>query len=571
MQIGVTIPPISQTEFSVLADDKVLEEGRPILGSFVGVNFTRNEQDALLLGTVVDFQVVNDLSEYLAVAKNVQAVMTNEQVQRIVKRKSGLILKCQITSAFGGERKTRIPYDTPIHPFAPCKLIGEQQLQGILQKPMKGGTFFHVGRYFGCKLFHYLHLADFSGLNEAYHFVIAGLSGSGKSTLAKLLLVGYARNPEMSFFILDTTGEFARSFKDQDKSGFPLKMASLWEMMGREDPQVLGLDNLSLDRWNLLEELLVRDKVFEPLRVKHAENQRRAAEHLVIALREEKITLGDLSILSEDKLKALVTTEGFLKAAYSDKQRREEVAQAVKSSMLWKEFWRRFKKVASHFQKGRPTPEGLVKKLKENPGTTLILDLSTLGWEEPLKYLLIRDVVSRIYRIAMESYRKSGKAEFNTLVMVEEAHRLVPPASWVGENEELAETRKILLRALAETRKAGLGWMFISTRLGNLDRGVFEEARVKIIGRGLSTGEDADRIRQAFGREVLTYYASLPDPTDPLTERRQHVFLVSGPICVLSRQAPEFIEVFDNPAKFLESNSIAIEQTPGGQHGRGPF
>lgn len=556
MQIGVAIPPISQSEFSVLADDGVLAEGKPILGSFVGVGFTRNNRPALLLGTVVDFQVVNDLSEYLAVVKNLRTVMANDQVQRILKRKSGLILKCQVISAFDTERKTRIPYDTPIHPFAPCEVIEEYQVQGILEKPGKI-RFFHVGQYYGNNLLHPLHLADFSGLEEAYHFVLAGLSGSGKSTLAKLLLVGYARNPGMGFFILDTAGEFARAFRDRDESHFSLPMASLWKAMRRKEPRVLRLDDLSLNTWDLLQELLVEEKVFEPLRVKHAENQRRAAEHLVTALRGE-VTLGDLSnhLL---KVKDILQEEDFLKATYSSKERREEVAQAVKTPTLWEEFQRRFEKVANHFRGDRPTPEVLVRRLRVSPGETVVLDLSTLGWENPLKYLLIREVVERLYRVGMESYRDTGKATFNTLVVVEEAHRLVPPASWVGENEELAETRKTLLRALAETRKAGLGWMFISTRLGNLDRAVFEEARVKIIGRGLSTGEDADRIREAFGREVLTYYAGLPDPTDPLTERRQHVFLVSGPICVLSRRAPEFVEVFPTPEEFLQANGMIAE------------
>lgn len=565
MQIGIAIPPISQSEFSVLADDHVLREGQPVLGSFVGVRFTRSNRSALLLGTVVDFQVVNDLSEYLAVVKNLQAVMVNDQVQRILKRKSGLILKCQVISAFDTERKTRIQYDTPIHPFASCEVIQEDQVQGILKKPGKI-RFFHLGRYYGNNLRHPLHLADFSGLEEAYHFVLAGLSGSGKSTLAKLLLVGYAQNPSMGFFILDTAGEFARAFKNQDKSRFPLQMASLWEKMCRKEPEVLGLNDLSLDTWALLQELLVEEKVFEPLRVKNTENQRRAAEHLVAALRVKKVTLGEISN-KPSEVQAILKEEDFLKATYSNKQQQGEVAQAVEKSNLWGEFWQRFKKVADYFQKDRPTPEKLVGKLKENSGATVVLDLSTLGWETPLKYLLIREVVRKLYRVGMESYRNTGKATFNTLVVVEEAHRLLPPASWVGENEELEETRKILLRALAETRKAGLGWMFISTRLSNLDRAVFEEARVKIIGRGLSTGEDADRIREAFGREILTYYAALPDPTDPLTERRQHVFLASGPICVLSRQAPEFVEVFSTPKEFLKANEMA----GGGQDDQLPF
>lgn len=552
MQIGVAVPPIGQAEFSVLAADSVLAEGRPILGSFVGVRFTRNHQEALLLGTVVDFQVVNDLSEYLAIVKNLQSVMANDQVQRILKRKSGLILQCQVISAFDAKRQARIPYDTPIHPFAPCELIPQDWILNLLKRA-QDHRFFHVGRYYGSGLLHPLHLADFSKLEEAYHFVLAGLSGSGKSTLAKLLLAGYAQNPEMGFFILDTAGEFARAFRDQDKSRFPLPMASLWKQMGRGTPWVLGLDGLSLNSWELLQELLIEEKVFKKIRIKHTDNQQLAAQYLVESLKKAKVPLNNLDG-HLDKVKNILQSEGFLKAAYSGEKRREEVVEAVEGHE-WEEFRQRFEEVASHFKGGRPTPGWLIQKLRDNPGQTIVMDLSALGWEKPLKYLLIREVVRNLYRISMERYRQTGKAAFNTLVVVEEAHRLVPPRSWVDENnKELKETRETLLRALAETRKAGLGWMFISTRLGNLDRAVFEEARVKIIGRGLSTGEDADRIREAFGRDVLTYYAGLPDPTDPLMERRQHVFLVSGPICVLSRRSPEFVEVFATPEEFLGAN-----------------
>lgn len=554
MRIGVAIPPISQSDFTVLAEDNVLSEGKPILGAFVGVDFIRENRRVLLLGTVVDFEVVNDLSEYLAVTKNLRTVMDNTQVQRILERKNGLILKCRVVSAFDEIRRLRIPYDTPIRPFVPCNLIDENRVRQLIEGA-RNRSFFHIGHYYGSKLPHFLHLEDFSNLDEAYHFVLSGLSGSGKSTLAKLLLTGYARNSNMSFFIFDTAGEFARAFRDQDHGRFSMRMASIWERMGRKKPEVLDLDGLSLNTWELLGEFLTKERVFEPLLIKHTENQRRATESLVNMLKEEGVALSGLSE-RENIVREIVKSDRFLEHVYSTKERREEIRKAVESQQVWQTFWQKILEVANRFKKGRPTVEGLIRRLKDNPGETMILDLSTLNWEETVKYVLIREVVKRLFRIGMESYRQTGKAVFNTLVIVEEAHRLVPPASWVGENEELAETRKILLRALAETRKAGLGWMFISTRISNLDKAVFEEARIKIIGRGLSTGEDANRIREVFGREVLTYYSSLPDPSDPLVEQRQHVFLISGPISVLSRKNPEFVEVFSNPDEFLRINKI---------------
>jgi len=215
--LGSIIPPVDQLGFSVLVSE-VLDE--PVLGTFVGVNYKRGGKEGILIGKVLDFEVVNDLSEYLSLAKGIQSFAANEQVQRIVERKSALILKCQVVSALDSETGKRVPYDAPIRPFAPAFRIDEEKINGLL---LSGGRkFFHVGHHYGSQLLHHLYLQDFKELDEAYHFVLAGLSGSGKSTLAKLLLVGYARHPGMGFFIFDTAGEFARAFKDQDKGRFSL-------------------------------------------------------------------------------------------------------------------------------------------------------------------------------------------------------------------------------------------------------------------------------------------------------------------------------------------------------------
>ncbi len=558
-EVGIAIPPIDQGGFSVLADDEVLREGHPILGSFLGVWFFRDGRKCLLVGKVIDFEVVNDLSEYLALVKNIRSVITNEQVQRVLDRKSGLVLRCQVVSSFDLEKRIRVPYDIPIRPFSKCVIVGDEMINKLIKHPERGDgdRFFYAGRFYGTSLKQPLYLEDFSKLDEAYHFAVVGLSGSGKSTLAKIILLGYARNRDMNFFVLDTVGEFSRGFQDQNVGHFSLSMASLWSKMGRGRPVVFGLDDLSLASWDLFEALLVKMEIFKELQVKSPENQKRAAHELRVQLKDKKkLKLGKLEQY-EEVIREVLSQGDFLEATYSDSSRREAVKRFVGDDDRWKVFWKRFKDVAGYFQKGKPTPEGLVRRLKDERGVTIVLDFSSLGWEDPFKYLLISEVVRRLYRVGMDDYRERGKASFNTLVVVEEAHRLVPPSSWVKqEGEEMEKARATLLRALTETRKAGLGWMFISTRIGNLDRAVFEEARVRIVGWGLGTGDDADRLREVFGREVLAYYAGLPDPSDPLMEKRKHVFLVSGPICVLSRRYPEFVEVFSDPQELLRVNGF---------------
>jgi len=563
--LGSIIPPIDQLGFSVLVSE-VLDE--PILGAFVGVNYKRGDQEGILIGKVLDFEVVNDLSEYLSLAKGIQSFASNEQVQRIVERKSALILKCQVVSALDSVEGNRIPYDAPIRPFAPAFRIDEKELNKLLG----GNRFFHIGHHYGGQLLHHLYLQDFKNLDEAYHFVLAGLSGSGKSTLAKLLLVGYARHPEMRFLIFDTAGEFSRAFSDQRTGKFTLKLRSLWKWLGRKDPLILDLDNLVFDRWEHLREILKREKVFAQPFISRADYESRAVDYLIQELEGGDVKLAKLSS-AEKKVKDVLTKEDFVRSVYTGADHQKRLRGEVERS--WNTLWNRLKKVFEKFerQSGRYTFRNLAKTVLEQRGTTVVLNLSKMGWEDPLKYLLIRTAVEWLHREAMKKYWETGKAELDTLVVIEEAHRLVPPSTWVKDNEDLARTRRIVLQGLTETRKAGLGWMLISTRLGNLDRRVFDEARIKIIGWGLSTGEDADRIRDSFGREALTYYSGLPDPSDPLSNRRQHVFMISGPITVLSKRTPEFVEIFDGPEKFLRENGLEhaesdkSDPTPGSAQG----
>jgi len=550
--IGIAIPEIGESRFTVLAKDWLLGEWEPVVGRLVKIPFSKGDKEGFIVGTVLSYRVTNEVAAYLGMARNAGAFMERGEVQglqSLVERKTHLVLSCAVMSVFvrRNGRWVRFRPDVPIPPFARCEWFTEEDLRGIT----RGQGFFYVGRIFGTDLPSPLHLEDFSQQNEAYHFVVAGVAGSGKSTLVKMLLSGYARNPGMNFFILDTAGEFARAFRDEAESGLSIRMGTLWQRLRRPDPRILGINEIALGSWEALEELLREHKVLEALGVKNPNSQRLGVEHLVSELRRK----AELSELKHSKAKVLevLRSESFLRATYSSEESQRSLAGAVEDPVFLERFWGAFERIAENFAKGRPTVQGLVQELRRRPGTTVVLDLSALSWGNAFKYVFIRDVVKTLTHEAMRAYREEGGANFNTLVVVEEAHRLVPPKGWI-EGREQDETRRTVLRALTETRKAGLGWMLISTRLSNLDRAVYEEARVRIIGRGLSSGEDADRIRESYGPEVLNQYRTLPDPVDPLAERRSHVFMFAGPICVFSRETPEFVEVFGDLRTFYETN-----------------
>jgi len=559
-KVGLVIPKINRREFSVLADDWVWKNNKEtILGRMIKVPLKQGDRETILLGVVLNFESLNEVTSYSFVVQNIANSIQKEedspQLMRMINKENHLVLFCEVVSAFTKKKDKwyRSRSDLPIPPLTPCEWFTEEDLKEVVGDR----NFFYLGRSFGSDVLAPLHLEDFSQQNEAYHFLVAGMAGSGKSTLVKMLLAGYGRNRTMNFLILDTAGEFARVFRDQDESGFPLKMATLWRNMGRSEPRVIGIDEMALSTWDALEELLKKRKVLEGLGVKVAENARRGIEHLVAELRRQDVELNKL-LESEEKVLEVLRSPAFLNTTYSDKKRQDSLLQATYDAASMNRFWSVFRTVAERFAEGsRPSAYSVAWRILDNPGTTVVLDLSTLEWDDPFKYVFIQDVVGTLTYTAMQAYRKKGGAAFNTLVVVEEAHRLVPPKGWIESGEtEREKTKRTILRALTETRKAGLGWMLISTRISNLDRAVYEEARVRIIGRGLSSGEDADRIRESYGSKVLEHYKSLPDPADPMGEDRSHIFMLSGPICVLSRDNPEFVEVFTSDTEFLQNNKL---------------
>jgi len=74
---------------------------------------------------------------------------------------------------------------------------------------------------------------------------------------------------------------------------------------------------------------------------------------------------------------------------------------------------------------------------------------------------------------------------------------------------------------------------------------------------GLTSGSDADMLREHFGSEFLNLYRLLPDPSDPLSPKKEVHFVIDGPITLLSREGVDFITVFNNKDEFLKANGYA--------------
>jgi len=567
--IGITITPVQMDKIEVAAYRELLSSPGSIVGIILRVKVPLGDgENADVLVMVNSYRAENPLAFEAEIARYLsELTKKTKAVKNIIELREALVLECEPLTAFNSKGE-RIPLTFPLRPFLEVYEVEKDffvRRFSHLKNYFASGRLWFMGRAYGSGLLHPVWLAEPQAAGEAHHSIIVGQTGSGKSTLAKMLLLGYAAlSQKVNLFVLDPVGEFSRAFNNQDTGIFQLQLKTLWQQIGRQPPEIYTLDKLTLNRWEIFQELMVQEEVFVKLHIKHKENQQRAAEWLTARLQSQRVKLQKLKQEiknREQTIRNFLQSDDFLLYTYRSPAHQSDIKKAISDPNRWNDFMRSFMKIAEMFDwsSGKVSIRKLVWSmlLKDSVGRTVILDLSKYNWENPVKYLLIKEVLNYLYWAAQKAYLKRGGAVANTIVVIDEGHRIAPSRQLLagGEKEYQEACRQALVKGYVETRKFGLSWMVISTRLALIDHNLHEHARTKFIGWGLGTGQDADILREFFGREFLEVYRRLPDPSDPLSPRR-HVFAVYGPICVISRIKPEFIEVFNDPQEFLRINEI---------------
>jgi len=192
--------------------------------------------------------------------------------------------------------------------------------------------------------------------------------------------------------------------------------------------------------------------------------------------------------------------------------------------------------------------------LEGSLGKCVVLDLTLYkagGDPVALRTEYVRETLRQLYNAGLELYRRSGNLNLNTLVVLEEAHNYVPKRT---DDDETTVLSNKIVKYFIETKDFGVGWMCITTCPSNVRREVFDHSRVKFIGMGFTSGPDAELLKEAFGPEFFNIYRLFPDPSDPLSPKKEICFAISGPITTFSRQSPEFITVFSSKEEFIKAN-----------------
>jgi hypothetical protein len=472
------------------------------------------------------------------------------------------------------------PTGTSVH------LVGDELLTALLE-PHKE-EIFYLGRLYGSKPRLPMWFKHFgsggNGAGEAYHIGIFGKTGSGKSVLAKMMLIAYARHKNMGLFVLDPQGEFAKGMRPVQMSlgsrgdlapmGIILNPAVL-HAIGRPC-LVFDITNLVLDRWDIFKEVLVQLGFFEDLGIKWSDYQSLAADYVEDYLRSEGITLSELR-----KDEALTKTLDFVAQVaprlYAGKAGQDRVVQLAtqaknnSTSSIGRFVRNKWQQISGLFgeRSGAERIDTIVKNaLSSAQGQMrqlVIIDLSkhpaemtSAVWEEQVKPLLIRRFLDAVIQQAERAYQ--GDQSLNTLVVVDEAHRLAPRERL--EQERWASVKATLVNAVRTTRKYGLGWLFISQTLSSLDRDIVGQLRSTFFGFGLGTGVELQALRELVGeeREYLRLYQSLKDPHSAFGEEfKTFSFMVLGPVSPLAFSgAPLFFDAFTRSEEFLDTNGIKL-------------
>ena len=410
------------------------------------------------------------------------------------------------------------------------------------------------------------------GAGEAYHIGIFGKTGSGKSVLAKMMLLAYARHSHMAIFVIDPQGEFSKDMRGElSFEGFPLNLKDTLSGLNKE-VIIKSIRELILDRWELFSEILCESRFFERLSIPNGENRRIASEILADQLKKKHVILDNLhkrdsfdeawEILGDEKVQKIFyrseTSRERYKATYEDADKEE----------FFNDFW---KPVTELFRRDRPNTTSVDDLISQTFDLTsarrpvVVIDLSKeqargLLWNETIQSLIVKRLLEGLTYIAERSYRENKS--LNTLVILDEAHRLAPRERL--ENEKKDAVRITLIDAVRTTRKYGLGWMFISQTLSSLHKEIVEQLRIMFFGFGLALGTEFQALRDLVGGDpnALKLYQSFRDPHSSFSiETREYAFMTIGPISPLSFSGtPLFFTAFNKPEDFLNANSLGIKE-----------
>jgi len=590
-RIGVIGSPSSTTELAL----EILASAadKKLVGEFGLFRFRQDGKSHYALGQITEVKLRNVWHEDPTMRS---LIRQRGRVNPISERQDTHQGEMTVSAVFardGGSYRPSILGTVPATGTSVC-LVDDRVLD-VLLDPYRD-QLFYLGRVYGSTPKLPLWFKHFDhgpgGAGEAYHLGIFGKTGSGKSVLAKMILLAYARYPQMALLVLDPQGEFAKDLRGEPTGEFRLPMRDLLRKLGKP-VQVLGVRDLVLDRWELFAQILYESPFFEQLSMPKGENRELACQTLADRLQRAQVTLRSLHTReSFDTAWRLLGEEQFQRVFYrseASRARFQAMYREAEPDQFYNDYWKPVTWLFREDRKGarkvdsllyallapkneaRPLvvidlseeqAKGWADDISSSPllaGNAVLKDQEAVLWNETIQALVIKRLLEGV-RSAAEAAYKEGRS-LNTLVLMDEAHRLAPREE--PENEKKKAIRELLIDAVRTTRKQGVGWMFISQTLSSLHRGVVDQLRIFFFGFGLGMGQEFRALSELVGGrgKALDLYQLFRDPHSTFdVASREYSFMTHGPVSPLSFSGtPLFFNAFNTVEEFLRANKLDQE------------
>lgn len=450
-------------------------------------------------------------------------------------------------------------------------LVDQRFLEAALQSCKE--DLFYLGKAYGSDIKFPMWFKHFGGgdhgVGEAYHIGVFGKTGSGKTGLVKMLLAAYARHPDMGILVIDPQGEFSLEFNDKQVGSQGLDIKGIIESKLSRELVLAPISKVQLDDWDLLEDLLESSRFFDIGLGIRGNTEREAAKAYAMQ-RLRDFNLHEL----HEKEPGIEVLRHLWRKAQNDIYKTKANWETLRSRLNhfqkegWNEFNQRYwQPITTLFSSDsdKHRIEDLVARLTRSRSgnkPVVVLDLSSQSgvqsWSDTLQKRIIAHIAEKLVKNS-SSTLASNVESANTLVVLDEAHRFVPFGGNSQLDEESQMLRSELKRAVRETRKYGVGWMFISQTMQGLDTEILMQLRSMFFGYGLSFGLEYRRLQELAGGddEAMNLYRSFRDPQSAMNpESKQFPFMAIGPVSPMPFAGqPMFFSAF-NGHDFTTQNNL---------------
>ncbi|MDS0256686.1 ATP-binding protein [Thermoplasmatales archaeon AK] len=562
-RIGVIGSPSSTSGLSVDILGTAVE--KRLVGNLCTFTYTQDGKDHYALGQIVEVGMRNVWAEDPTMRS---LIRQRGSVEPVTERQDYHFAKMTVSSVFsvGSDTEPSMLGTIPSTGTS-VRVMGEDLMRALLNKFQD--KFTYLGNAYGTDIklpMWFKHFGEGEdGVGEAYHIGVFGKTGSGKSVLSKMIMLNYAKHRQMNVFVLDPQGEFSKLRKD-------VAVMNVIEKQFQKKPLFISLHNLILTGDDLFRKILNSSVFYQKLTIIHQENRERASLRILNVLKGKIHTLDRVSEIkpwdyykraSFEAIWSDLQTPEALQSIYTSKEIQGRVLNALQG-LDKEEMYNIWASICKLFSYGDNSEKMKIKDVAEliknsDQGVLAIIDLSEqdippdLFWSEEIRKILINEFLRELTRQAEQAYREDRL--LNTLLIIDEAHRLVPRD--VANDDTISPALKsTIIDGIRTTRKYGLGWMFISQTISGLDKEIINQIRAYFFGYGLAYGVERQALREIVGgsEDSINLYQLFKDPQSGFG-KKEFSFMSFGPTSPLSFSGlPLFFTTFNYPGEFLQIN-----------------